>query len=49
MVPSNYGTVSRTAEGFAAVDRPAATVWYGLNKSEAWQALVTFLGEGAYG
>jgi len=26
---SNYDMVSRTAEGFAAVDRPAATVWYG--------------------
>jgi hypothetical protein len=44
--------VSRTAEGLpaeglAAVDRPAATVWYGDNRSEAWQALVTFEGEGA--
>src|SRR5262245_61271442 len=33
---SNYGMVSRTAEGvaivgLAAVDRPAATVWYGPN------------------
>lgn len=33
--------VSRTAEGLAAVDRPSATVWYGPNSSEAWQALVT--------
>src|SRR5215216_4176719 len=33
--------VSRTAEAVAAVDRPAATVWYGPNTSEAWQALVT--------
>jgi hypothetical protein len=41
-VLSNYGTVSRTAEDFAVVDRPAATVWYGPNTSEAWQALVTF-------
>src|SRR5436190_2905639 len=41
--------VSRTAEGLAVVDRPAATVWYGPNTSEAWQALVTFSGEGAYG
>src|SRR5881394_2502343 len=24
------------------VDRLAATVWYGVNRSEAWQALVTF-------
>ena len=37
--------VSRTAEDaaedLAAVDRLAATVWYGPNRSEAWQALVT--------
>src|SRR5258707_13344286 len=32
----------RTGEALAGVAGPAATVWYGLNRSEAWQALVTF-------
>src|SRR3989442_15546322 len=29
-------------EVLAALAGPAATVWYGVNRSEAWQALVTF-------
>src|SRR5258707_7772891 len=32
----------RTGEALAGVAGPAATVWYGVNRSEAWKALVPF-------
>src|SRR4029450_8192404 len=41
--------VSRTAEGFAAVDRPVATVWYGPNSKRSVASARNLSGEGAYG